>query len=266
MLRHLPVRSEGRLLRYGRTHDELRGLSRRARSLEKAAADALKAGESTKKWERQLANVNIQLEKQEKRLTQLRRARERFDRAGVRRFSEVKQRVGGGLGAVGRRAGYAGIGAAVAGGYAATQSFQKFTEFDNILSTLRAEGVASAEIPAISDEILRFASETRFTALEIGQLLVSMKKDGQEITSELAGFGDLLKFAVAENKDINTTWDVTRTYINSTNTALADAVALQEELSNATSLSKLQIEDYGEIAAKALSLFSGLQNWDTRGC
>ena len=176
-----------------------------------------------------------------------------------------RERVGGGLGAIGRRAGYAGIGAAVAGGYAATQSFQKFTEFDNILSTLRAEGVASAEIPAISDEILRFASETRFTALEIGQLLVSMKKDGQEITSELAGFGDLLKFAVAENKDINTTWDVTRTYINSTNTALADAVTLQEELSNATSLSKLQIEDYGEIAAKALSLFSGLQNWDTRG-
>ena len=248
----------------GRTHDELRGLSRRARSLEKAAADALKAGESTKKWERQLANVNIQLEKQEKRLTQLRRARERFDRAG-RRFGEVRERVGGGVRAIGRRAGYAGIGAAVAGGYAATQSFQKFTEFDNILSTLRAEGVASAEIPAISDEILRFASETRFTALEIGQLLVSMKKDGQEITSELAGFGDLLKFAVAENKDINTTWDVTRTYINSTNTALADAVTLQEELSNATSLSKLQIEDYGEIAAKALSLFSGLQNWDTRG-
>ena len=248
----------------GRTHDELRGLSRRARSLEKAAADALKAGESTKKWERQLANVNIQLEKQEKRLTQLRRARERFDRAG-RRFGEVRERVGGGLGAIGRRAGYAGIGAAVAGGYAATQSFQKFTEFDNILSTLRAEGVEGAEIPAISDEILRFASETRFTALEIGQLLVSMKKDGQEITSELAGFGDLLKFAVAENKDINTTWDVTRTYINSTNTALADAVTLQEELSNATSLSKLQIEDYGEIAAKALSLFSGLQNWDTRG-
>ena len=248
----------------GRTHDELRGLSRRARSLEKAAADALKAGESTKKWERQLAKVNIQLEKQEKRLTQLRRARERFDRAG-RRFGEVRERVGGGVRAIGRRAGYAGIGAAVAGGYAATQSFQKFTEFDNILSTLRAEGVASAEIPAISDEILRFASETRFTALEIGQLLVSMKKDGQEITSELAGFGDLLKFAVAENKDINTTWDVTRTYINSTNTALADAVTLQEELSNATSLSKLQIEDYGEIAAKALSLFSGLQNWDTRG-
>ena len=150
-------------------------------------------------------------------------------------------------------------------GYVAHRGLEKYSNFDQILNTLRAEGVADVDIPEIRDQVLKFAGQTRFTALEIGELLVSMKKDGQEVNSELRGFGNLLKFAVAENKDILTAWDVTRTYINSTNTSLEDAIKLQEELSNATSLSKLQIEDYGFIAGKALSTFANLENFDTKG-
>ena len=244
----------------GRTHGALSALRKHKRSFEVLAKDALKAGKSTKHFELKIAGVNIEMEKQERILSKLRIARERHDR-GMGRLRGVKQ----GLAPIARRAGYAAAGAAIGGAYAFSRGFDQFAQFDTVLKTLQAEGVAQRDLPGIREQVLKFAGETRFTALEIGQLLVSMKKDGTEITAELKGFGDLLKFAVAENKDINTAWGVTRTYINATNTPLSEAVTLMEELSQATSLSRLQIEDFGEIAGKALASFTGLRNWGTSG-
>ena len=244
----------------GRTHTQIGALRKQGRIYESLADHARKAGKAVQPWLDKIDRVNRELDKQERKLTQLRVSRERLNKATTG-FRQVRERVA----PVARRLGYAGIGAAVGTGYAAMRGFQKYSDFDVTLNTLVAEGVAETDIPAIQDQILKFAGETRFTAMQIGELLVSMKKDGQSITSELTGFGDLLKFAVAENKDINTAWDVTRTYINATNTSLGDAITLQEELSNATSLSKLQIEDYGFIAGKALSTFANLENFDTRG-
>ena len=244
----------------GRTHDNISALKKQGRIYESLAEEARKMGKAVQPWLEKIDRVNTQLDKQERKLNQLRIARERLDRAS-RGFATVRERAA----PIARRAGYGALAAGIGTGYAAARGFQTYTDFDVTLQTLKAEGVAETDIPAIRDQILKFAGETRFTALEIGELLVSMKKDGQEITSELLGFGDLLKFAVAENKDINTAWDVTRTYINATNTSLEKAVRLQEELSNATSLSKLQIEDYGFIAGKALSTFANLENFDSRG-
>ena len=242
------------------THDNLRALKRQSKNYEDLAKHAREMDKSVSPWLRKIDKVNQRIDAQEKKLDKLRMARERYNRS-QRAWAGVREQ----FAPITRRAGYAALGLGIGGGYAAYRGLQTYTDFDTTLNTLRAEGVDPTDIPAIRDQILRFAGETRFTALEIGNLLVSMKKDGQEITSELQGFGDLLKFAVAENKDINTAWDVTRTYINATNTSLENAVRLQEELSNATSLSKLQIEDYGFIAGKALSTFANLENFDTRG-
>ncbi|MYF97773.1 hypothetical protein F4212_01360 [Candidatus Poribacteria bacterium] len=241
------------------THDVIRSLRRQSRNFEQLADHARSMGKSVRPWLEKIEQVNTQLAKQERRLNSLRAARDRYNR-GRNQMDQLRQRVA----PMGRRLGYAAAGAAIGGGYAAYRSFETYTNFNQLLNTLRAEGVDQQEIPLISDQILKFASQTRFTATEIGELLVSMKKDGQEVNSEMKGFGDLLKFAVAEQKDLGTAWGVTRTFINATNTELADAIKLQEELSNATSQSKLQIEDFGFIAGKALAGFAGLERWNTK--
>ena len=237
----------------GRTHDQLGALRRRARTFDKAAKDALKAGESTKTWERKLAGVNLELEKQERKLNQLRVARERFDRARTG-FAGVRERVAPGI----RRAGYAAAGAAIAGGYALGRGVQDYSGLDRALRQLEAEGVAAQEIPLIREQVFKFAETTQFTDIEIADVLVGMKKDGQAVTAELTGVADIMKLAVAESRSLPEAWDATRTLINTTRTDLAEALKLQEQMSNATSVSALNMEQLSYIAGQSLSIYRGI--------
>ena len=203
-----------------------------------------------KPWLDKVDRVNRELDRQERKLNQLRIARERLNKAS-RGFAAVRERVA----PVARQLGYAGVGAAIGGGYALARGAQDFSNFDKALRVLQAEGVDAQEIPLIREQIFKFAETTQFTDIEIAEVLVGMKKDGQAVTAELTGVADIMRLAVAESRSLPEAWDATRTLINTTKTDLAEALRLQEQMSNATSVSALNMEQLSYIAGQSLSAY-----------
>ena len=90
-----------------------------------------------------------------------------------------------------------------------------------------------------------------------------MKKDGQEVNAELTGVADIIKLAVAESRSLPEAWDATRTLINTTGSDLAGALRLQEQMSNATSVSALNMEQLSYIAGQTLSIYKGISSFDS---
>ena len=234
----------------GRTHDQIGALRKQGRIYEDLAEHAKKMGKAVQPWLDKVDRVNRELDRQERKLNQLRIARERLNKAS-RGFDAVRERVA----PVARRLGYAGIGAAVGTGYALTRGAQDFSNFDKALRVLQAEGVDAQEIPLIREQIFKFAETTQFTDIEIAEVLVGMKKDGQAVTAELTGVADIMRLAVAESRSLPEAWDATRTLINTTKTDLAEALRLQEQMSNATSVSALNMEQLSYIAGQSLSAY-----------
>ena len=235
------------------THDNLQALKRQSKNYEELAKHARSMDKSVSPWLRKIDRVNQKIDEQEKKLDKLRMARERFNRS-QRAWSGVKEKVS----PLARRGGYAALGMGIAGGYATVRGAQQYANFDQALRVLQAEGVSEKEIPVIREQIFKLAETTQFSDTEIANILVGMKKDGQEIDAQLTGVPDILKLAVAESKDLMTAWEATRTIINSTQTDLAGALKLQEQLSNATSLSSLQLEDLQYIAGQSLAIYQGI--------
>ena len=235
------------------THDNLRALKRQSKNYEDLAKHAREMDKAVSPWLRKIDRVNQKIEEQEKKLDRLRMARERYNRT-QRAWSGFREKIA----PMGRRAGYAALGMGIAGGYATVRGAQQYANFDQALRVLQAEGVSEKEIPVIREQIFKLAETTQFTDTEIANILVGMKKDGQEIDAQLTGVPDILKLAVAESKDLMTAWEATRTIINSTQTDLAGALRLQEQLSNATSLSSLQLEDLQYIAGQSLAIYQGI--------
>ena len=237
----------------GRTHDRIGALRKQGRIYENLADHARKMGKAVQPWLEKVDRVNRELDRQERKLNQLRIARERLNKAS-RSFTAVKESVS----PVARRLGYAGIGAAAAGGYALARGAQDYSNFDKALRVLQAEGVDAQEIPLIREQIFKFAETTQFTDIEIAEVLVGMKKDGQDVTASLTGVADIMRLAVAESRSLPEAWDATRTLINTTKTDLADALRLQEQMSNATSVSALNMEQLSYIAGQSLSIYRGI--------
>lgn len=235
------------------THDNLRALKSQSKNYEELAKHARSMDKSVSPWLRKIDRVNQNISEQERRLENLRMARERYNRS-QRAWSGFKEKIS----PMARRGGYAALGMGIAGGYAAVRGAQQYANFDQALRVLQAEGVSEKEIPVIREQIFKLAETTQFSDTEIANILVGMKKDGQEIDAQLTGVPDILKLAVAESKDLMTAWEATRTIINSTQTDLAGALRLQEQLSNATSLSSLQLEDLQYIAGQSLAIYQGI--------
>ena len=83
------------------------------------------------------------------------------------------------------------------------------------------------------------------------------------MTAELTGVSDVLKLAVAESRSLESAWAATRTLINTTGTDLANAIKLQEQMSNATSVSALNMEQLQYIAGQSLSIYKGIAAFDS---
>ena len=235
------------------THDNLQALKRQSKNYEELAKHARSMDKSVSPWLRKIDRVNQKIDEQEKKLEKLRMARERFNRS-QRAWTSLREKVS----PMARRGGYAALGMGIAGGYATVRGAQQYANFDQALRVLQAEGVSEKEIPVIREQVFKLAETTQFSDTEIANILVGMKKDGQEIDAQLTGVPDILKLAVAESKDLMTAWEATRTIINSTQTDLAGALKLQEQLSNATSLSSLQLEDLQYIAGQSLAIYQGI--------
>ena len=242
----------------GRTYENIKALKRQGKNYEDLAKHARSMDKSVSPWLRKIDRVNQKISDQERRLDKLRMARERYNRA-QRAWMGFREK----FSPLARRSGYAALGAGVATGYAAIRGAQNYFDFDQALKVLQAEGVATTDIPAIREKIFDFAQSTRFSETEIADVLVGMKKDGQAITAELTGIGDLMKLAVAESRDLPTAWAATRTLINTTKTDLAGAIKLQEQLSNATSLSSLNMEQLQYIAGQSLAIYRGITAFES---
>jgi len=235
------------------TGNNLRNLKKQGKNYEELAKHAREMGKAVSPWLQKIDRVNDKIDEQTRKLDRLRMARDRFNRS-QRAWGNFKDQ----FAPTARRAGYAGIGMGIAGGYAALRGVQQYANLDHALRVLQAEGIKQTEIPIIRENIFKLAETTEFTEIDIANILVGMKKDGQTVDATLTGVSDILKLAVAESKDLNTAWEATRTIINSTQTDLAGALRLQEQLSNATSLSSLQLEDLQYIAGQSLAIYQGI--------
>ena len=257
-IRQLPAVFKDTNVQLMEAQENMRGLKRQSKNYEELARHARSMDKAVSPWLRKIDRVNSELAVQEKRIDHLRVARARLNRA-ERQFREFRSRVA----PLTRTAGFAAVGAAASGGYALARGAQQFANFDQVMRVLQAEGVSEVDIPLIREQVFRLAETTQFTDIEIAEVLVGMKKDGQAVTAELTGVSDVLKLAVAESRSLESAWAATRTLINTTGTDLANAIKLQEQMSNATSVSALNMEQLQYIAGQSLSIYKGIAAFDS---
>ena len=237
--------------------ENIRGLKRQGKNFEELARHARTMDKAVSPWLRKIDQVNRELAVQERKIDHLRLARTRLNKA-ERQFNEFRSRVA----PLARTAAFGALGAAATGGYALARGAEAYSNLDQVFRVLQAEGVTETDIPLIREQVFRLAETTQFTDVEIANVLVGMKKDGQAVTAELTGVSDILKLAVAESRSLEAAWDATRTLINTTGTDLAGAIKLQEQLSNATSVSALNMEQLQYIAGQSLSIYKGIAAFD----
>ena len=252
-IRQLPAVFKDTNVQLMETQENMHGLQRQSKNYEALARYARSMDKAVSPWLQKIDSVNRELALQERRIDHLRIAQSRLNRA-EQQFNEFRSRVAH----IPRTAGIAALGAAATDGYALTRGAQQFANFDPVMRVFEAEGVAEHEIPLIREQVFRLAETTQFTDVEIADVLVGMKKDGQAVTAELIGVSDILKLAVAESRSLESAWAATRTLINATGTDLADAIKLQEHISNVPSVSALNMEQLQYIAAQSLSIYKGI--------
>ena len=165
----------------------------------------------------------------------------------------------GGFGGIG---GFGMLGAA----YGIGSIARGFGSFDANLATLQAEaGLSKAQRKDVTGDILDIAGSTAFNKDEVSSMLVTMIRDGVKLKDALAEVPNVLKLAVAESTDLTTAWNATNTFVSGLNVPLTESVRLMDLMSNATSLSKLKIEQIQYIAGQSLSLFSQIKGFSEEG-
>ena len=257
-LRRVPAIFKDTNVQLMEAHENIRGLKRQAKNFEELARHARSMDKAVSPWLRKIDQVNRELAVQERKIDHLRMARTRLNKA-ERQFNEFRSRAR----PLVRGAAFGALGAAATGGYALARGAEAYSNLNQVFRVLEAEGVAETDIPLIREQVFRLAETTQFTDVEIANVLVGMKKDGQAVTAELTGVSDILKLAVAESRSLEAAWDATRTLINTTGTDLAGAIKLQEQLSNATSVSALNMEQLQYIAGQSLSIYKGIAAFDS---
>ena len=165
----------------------------------------------------------------------------------------------GGLGGLGTLGAAYGIGTIGRG----------FGEFDSNIHTLMAEAgpdmksVGGQE--GLTQNILDISGSTQFSSGETAELLIQMVKDGVKLKDALSEVPNVLKLAVAESTDLQTAWNTTNTIVSGLNVPLSDSVRLMDMMSNATSLSKLKLENIQYIAGQSLSLYKEIAGFSEEG-
>ena len=236
-------------------------LEKELRQIGKGADDLDKVGKSSVELRHDMVKLERQIKETNRAVGKFGDAKRHFRNASI--GAKALQNDLRGIGNMAKTAGFAVAGIGLGAGYATLRGVQDFSNFDHILKTLEAEGVAGAEIPIVREQIFKLAETTQFSDVEIGQVLVGMKKDGQEVNAELTGVADIIKLAVAESRSLPEAWDATRTLINTTGSDLAGALKLQEQMSNATSVSALNMEQLSYIAGQTLSIYKGISSFDS---
>ena len=234
-------------------------LERELKALGRSADQIDKIGDSSDLVRRDMVKLERQIKETNRAVSKFGDAKMHFRNAKLGSTAFRNDLTG--LASVAKTAGLAVAGIGIGAGYATLRGLQEFSNFDHILRTLQAEGVSGEEIPIIREQIFKLAETSQFTDLEIGQVLVGMKKDGQEVNAELTGVADIIKLAVAESRSLPEAWDATRTLINTTKTDLAGALKLQEQMSNATSVSALNMEQLAYIAGVSLSTYESISSF-----
>ena len=168
----------------------------------------------------------------------------------------------GGFGGIG---GFGALGAA----YGIGSIARGFGAFDANIHTLMAE--AGPDIKQVGGQagltqnILDIAGATQFSSGETAELLIAMVKDGVKLNDALSEVPNVLKLAVAESTDLATAWATTNTFVSGLNVPLSESVRLMDMMSNATSLSKLQLKDIQYIAGQSLSLYKEIAGFSEEG-
>ena len=169
---------------------------------------------------------------------------------------------GGGLGGISAFGGLGSIGVLFGGASAA----RGFGQFDANLATLQAEaGLNQEQRRDVTGQILDISGSTQFSSGETAELLISMVKDGIQLTDALNQVPNVLRLAVAESTDLESAWSAMRGFVQSTNSSWEDSVRLSDMMSNATSLSAAKLRDLQDVASRGLTAHSSLEAFSTEG-
>ena len=165
----------------------------------------------------------------------------------------------GGIGGLGTLGAAYGIGSIARG----------FGAFDANIHTLMAEAGPDLQNvggqKGLTQSILDISGSTQFSSGETAEMLIQMVKDGVKLQDALANIPSVLKLAVAESTDLTTAWNTTNTFVSGLNVPLSESVRLMDMMSNATSQSKLKLENIQYIAGQSLSLYKEIAGFSEEG-
>ena len=144
-----------------------------------------------------------------------------------------------------------------------------FGSFDADIHTLMAEAGPDIENvggqKGLTQSILDISGSTQFSSGATAELLIQMVKDGVKLQDALANIPSVLKLAVAESTDLTTAWNTTNTFVSGLNVPLSESVRLMDMMSNATSQSKLKLENIQYIAGQSLALYKEIGGFSEEG-
>lgn len=270
---------------FGKMGKQVDGLEAKFKQLDNAVKAPFRSLQaSASKVESALAGVNKQLQEQMNKIRRMPklpepsrqpkaglppsspqprapRGRDPSGRGGGTRFGS-RFSPGGGLGGISAFGGLGSVGLLFGGASVA----RSFGSFDANLATIQAEaGLDKTQRKEVTGQILDIAGSTQFNTDEVSGMLIQMIRDGVKLNDALATVPNVLKLAVAESKDLQTAWNATNTIISGLNLPLSESTRLMDMMSNATSLSKLQLEQIQYIAGQSLSLYSQISGFSEEG-
>ena len=275
---------------FGSMGRHIDGLEDKFKRLNSAAASGFQTlRASAEKVESVFARINRQLQEQANRIKGMPRMRQPLPTGtGTGQPPRSPQGTGQGRGSGGRggggrfrfggtsagnfyAGGFGGLGGlgTLGAAYGIGSIARSFGGFDANIHTLMAE--AGPDISnvggqaGLTQNILDIAGATQFSTTDVSEAMIMMVKDGVRLQDALKNIPSVLKLAVAESTDLTTAWATTNTFVSGLNVPLSESVRLMDMMSNATSLSKLKLENIQYIAGQSLSLYKEIAAFSEEG-